>query len=399
MVETLDMVKQAFGRDAVILNTRTTEAGSVLGRRRGVSIEITAARDATHLPGNLQLARVRPDVKRTEQTEGAVTLDSRAPKATDILAPSAIMKEVGSLKSLVNQLLDESRSAHFTNLPVGLVESYTKLVENAVTKRIARQLITGVRRKLSNDQIRDPAAVRAYLAEAIESMLPIAGPIKAAHTDKPTVVALVGPTGVGKTTTIGKLAANFRLRQNHKVGLITIDTYRIAAVEQLRTYAEIIDVPLEVVTSPAELERALTRMADLEYIFIDTAGRSQKDTPKIEELSRFFAVRRPDEVHLVLSGSGGERVLLSTIEAFSHIGIDRLIFTKLDEALGFGVMLACLDKTEARLSYVTTGQDVPDDIRVGEGKALARLIVGDQRSTWTSPVDSEFPGTKAELGV
>lgn len=380
MAEALGKVKRAFGRDAVILSTRTLSASVVFGRERRPMVEITAARDDVDLPGGAGGGTFRGSSERAEKTEGAVRVGARTPKCTDDRMPSAIMTEVGSLKSLVNQLLHETRSAHLGGLPDGLVESYTKLVENAVTERIARQLVTGARSELSEDQLRDPSAVRSYLATAVESMLPVAGPIQATQDGVPTVVALVGPTGVGKTTTIAKLAANFRLRENRKVGLITIDTYRIAAVEQLRTYAEIIDVPLEVVTSPAQLERALARMADRDYIFIDTAGRSQKDAAKLDELASFFALRRPDEVHLVLSGSCGEAVLLSTIEAFSDIGIDRIIFTKLDEAIGFGVMLACLDKTEARLSYVTTGQDVPDDIRVGEGGALARLIVGDERS-------------------
>lgn len=386
MAEALGKVKRAFGRDAVILSTRTLPASVVFGRERKPMVEITAAKDNVDLPGGAAGGTFRRNPGSEEKAEGAVRVGSRTSKSTpgkpvspDDRMSSAVMTEVGTLKSLVNQLLYETRSAHLGGLPDGLVESYTKLVENAVTERIARQLVTGARRHLSEDQLRDPSAVRSYLATAIESMLPVAGPIRAAQDGTPTVVALVGPTGVGKTTTIAKLAANFRLRENRKVGLITIDTYRIAAVEQLRTYAEIIDVPLEVVTSPAQLERALARMADRDYIFIDTAGRSQKDATKIDELASFFALQRPDEVHLVLSGSCGEPVLLSTIEAFSDIGIDRIIFTKLDEAIGFGVMLACLDKTEARLSYVTTGQDVPDDIRVGEGGALARLIVGDEK--------------------
>ena len=397
MAEALRKVKRAFGSDAVILSTRTLPASSVFGRERRAMVEITATEENADLPRSLTRGRFRRTPEAEIGTEGAVKMGSGTPNSRIDRMPSAIMTEVGSLKSLVNQLLYETRSAHLGGLPDGLVESYTKLVENAVSERIARQLVTEARRQLSEDKLRDPSALRAYLAKAIESMLPVAGPIQTAQEGTPTVVALVGPTGVGKTTTIAKLAANFRLRENRTVGLITIDTYRIAAVEQLRTYAEIIDVPLEVVTSPAELERALARMADRDFIFIDTAGRSQKDSAKIDELASFFAVRRPDEVHLVLSGSYGERVLLSTIEAFSRVGIDRIIFTKLDEAIGFGVMLSCLDKTEARLSYVTTGQDVPDDIRVGEGGALASLIVGDQKLT--NPAETRAAPNRSNAAV
>jgi flagellar biosynthesis protein FlhF len=192
------------------------------------------------------------------------------------------------------------------------------------------------------------------------------------------VIALIGPTGVGKTTTIAKLAANLCLREEQKVGLITIDTYRIAAVEQLKTYAVIIDVPLEVVFSPSQLEQAVRRMNDRDVILIDTAGRSQRDGERIKELRAYFGAVEPDEVHLVLAGTCGERVLTETIQQFRELGVNRVIFTKLDEAIGFGVILACIQKAEAKLSYVTTGQDVPDDIHVGEGGTLARWILGER---------------------
>jgi len=176
---------------------------------------------------------------------------------------------------------------------------------------------------------------------------------------------------------VAKLAAILCLREKRKVGLITIDTYRIAAVEQLKTYAQIIDVPLEVAMSPSQLRDAVTGMSDRDCILIDTAGRSQRDDMKIKELRGFFNIVRPHEVHLVLSSTSSENVLAEAIERFKQIGIDRLIFTKLDEALGFGVILSCLEKADARLSYLTTGQDVPDDIEVGQGASLARLILGE----------------------
>jgi len=218
-------------------------------------------------------------------------------------------------------------------------------------------------------------------------MLPAAGPIRVRDTGKPFIVALVGPTGVGKTTTIAKLAANFCLREGRKVGLITLDTYRIAAVDQLKTYAQIIDVPLEVAMSPEQLKEAVGQMTDRDIILIDTAGRGQRDASKINDLRAFFAAVKPNEVHLVLSATCGEGVLTETIHRFNDVGVDRMIFTKLDEAVGFGVILNCLQKVKAQLSYVTTGQDVPNDIEVGEGREIAGLILGKRESkTGLQPV-------------
>jgi flagellar biosynthesis protein FlhF len=297
-------------------------------------------------------------------------------QASDLTPPSqSILAEVGAVKSLVHELVRQSRRKDAGRRPASLHDDYLTLVQNAVADELADSLVEQVAATLSAAELENPRTVRNQLVSAISAMLPSAGPIRLGSAGRPTVVALVGPTGVGKTTTVAKLAANFSLRENRKVGLITIDTYRIAAVEQLRTYAHIIDLPLEVATSPEELKTAASRLADRDCILIDTAGRGQRDDMKIRELRGFFAVLKPHEVHLVLSSVCAERVLLETVERFSGIGIDRLIFTKLDEAVGFGVVLRCLEKAKAKLSYVTCGQDVPEDIEVGRPERLARLVL------------------------
>ncbi len=252
-----------------------------------------------------------------------------------------------------------------------------RLVQGRVAEGVARQLVAEVARELGETELRDPAAVRRRMAEYLESMLPVAGPIQLADRSGPTIIALVGPTGVGKTTTIAKLAANSHLRQHRKVGLITVDTYRIAAVEQLRTYAQIIDIPLEVVPTPGELPAAIDRLRDRDIILIDTAGRSQNDALRVNELKCYLDQAKPHEVHLVLSSTSSQQVVDQVLERFSGLGVNRVIFTKLDEAIGFGVILTSLQKAGTRLSYVTTGQDVPDDIEVGQASKVADLILGD----------------------
>jgi flagellar biosynthesis protein FlhF len=189
-------------------------------------------------------------------------------------------------------------------------------------------------------------------------------------------VALVGPTGVGKTTTVAKLAANFKLAHGFRPGLVTVDTYRIAAVEQLRTYAEIINLPLAVANAPGEMRRAIDELGDVDLVLIDTAGRSPRDEVKIRELADFLAEAQPDEVHLVLSAVAGERSLRAAVERFALVRADRLILTKLDEADGLGGVLAVLGQADRPVSYLTTGQAVPDDIEPADRRRLARLILG-----------------------
>ena len=188
-------------------------------------------------------------------------------------------------------------------------------------------------------------------------------------------MALVGPTGVGKTTTIAKLAANYRLKEKRSVGLITVDTYRIAAVEQLRTYADIIDLPMQVVSTPREMREAVRRLEGLDLVLMDTAGRSPRDEIRIQELRSLLTEAAADEVHLVLSSVTAARTLEQTARQFSAVGTTRLTITKLDEATGLGNLLPLLRTSGLPLSYMTNGQNVPDDIETADPRRLSRLLL------------------------
>jgi flagellar biosynthesis protein FlhF len=192
---------------------------------------------------------------------------------------------------------------------------------------------------------------------------------------RPHVVALIGPTGVGKTTTIAKLAAAARFRDGHAVGLVTTDSFRMAAVDQLRSYAEILQVPLEVVIEPEEMKDALGRLNSCDVILIDSAGRSRQDTERLDVLRRFLTSASPDETHLVLSTTSGERTMLHDAEVFSSLGADRVVLTKLDETDEFGVVLNVINRLGTRISFVTTGQEVPDDIERGGADRIARMLL------------------------
>jgi flagellar biosynthesis protein FlhF len=193
----------------------------------------------------------------------------------------------------------------------------------------------------------------------------------------PRVVVLVGPTGVGKTTTIAKLAARARLGGGQQVALITLDTFRIAAVDQLQKYAQIIGVPLAVASDPVEFRTAVAAFAKdgVETVFVDSAGRSQRDELKMTELKEFLRVLPGVEVHLVLSTTTGSRTLRSVAERFGGAGFQRVILTKLDESASFGGILEALVAIGKPVSFLTDGQNVPDDLMISDPERLADLVL------------------------
>lgn len=306
-----------------------------------------------------------------------------APVASDA---DQLAEEMRSMKRMVAKMMTQQQHERAqVDMPEKLFDQYLALLEQEVAEELAGEIVAQVRQGLNAAELEDEEACRKAVMAAVAGLLPMdrmaerrsADGSEARVDNRPRTIALVGPTGVGKTTTIAKLAATFKLKQHKQVGLITMDTYRIAAVDQLKTYANIIGVPLHVVTAPAQMTEAVRECGDCDVVLIDTAGRSQRDDPRLAELCAFLEAADPHETHLVLSSTCTQRVLEDTIERFSKIRTDQIIFTKLDEAVTLGVVLNVLRKVEKRLSYVTTGQEVPHQIEPGHPDRLAALLLGE----------------------
>jgi flagellar biosynthesis protein FlhF len=381
MSEALALVRRELGPDAAVLHTREVQKkrlfGLVSGRRM---IEVTASR-GVNVPSRLKAKEpaesasakkiASPAYARPHEYTPPEVHDS--PRQQTVALPG-VHEQISELQTMVKELCRRSKTGRGGDLPEELFALFTKLIDADLGEDLAQELVERLRRE-SRGKLGNSAMLQARIAHMIEADINAAGPI-AITPGRCRVAALVGPTGVGKTTTIAKLAANYRLKDKRRVGLITVDTYRIAAVEQLRTYANIIDLPMQVVSTPKEMHEAVRQMAGMDLVLIDTAGRSPKDEIRLQELKAFINEASADEVHLVLSSVAASRTLQQTAERFATVGATALILTKLDEANGLGNLLPVLRSSRMPVSYLTNGQNVPDDIEIADSPRLAKLILG-----------------------
>jgi flagellar biosynthesis protein FlhF len=379
MQEALSLVRHDLGPEASVLHTREVRSGGLLGwMNRTRQIEVVASANVavpSRLPARDRtletLVAAMPAMARRPGKEPL----RRRPSFEGIDAGPDLHAQLAELHEKVEELCRRTRDPARPELSESLFALFTDLIEADICEELARQLVERVRVQVIDHESHDSLVLKSRLAEMVEGDIPVAGPICTSPGQR-RLVALVGPTGVGKTTTIAKLAANFRLREKLRVGLITVDTYRIAAVEQLRTYADIIDLPMEIVATPREMHQAVARMSDLDLILMDTAGRSPRDEIKLQELKAMLAEAAPDEVHLVLSSVASATSLAKTAEQFSGVGTTALVLTKLDEAASLGNLLPLVHSSRLPLSYLTHGQNVPDDIAPACSSRLARVVLG-----------------------
>lgn len=384
MRDALELVRRELGPSAAVLHTREVNGGPLRRLVFGRKYEV-AASAGVNVPSRLPEAVAETAVSvggNAEFSGGGFGLAADANGAIDDYRARyrddfrrQVAGQLGELHAMVEKLCEHAASAPAHDLPEAVFRTFTDLIDADVDETIAREWVDEIRHDADARTIADAALMKVRVIELLENEIKIAGPI-ASEPGRCRVVALVGPTGVGKTTTIAKLAANYRLREKRRVGLITVDTYRVAAVEQLRTYADIIDLPMEVVATPREMREAVARMSHLDLVLMDTAGRSPRDEVKIQELKSMLTEAEPDEVHLVLSSAAGAKSLVSTAEKFAGVGTTALVLTKLDEAHSLGHLVSLVRECRLPVSYLTDGQNVPDDIQVAQRGAMAERLLG-----------------------
>ena len=364
MKEALALVKRDLGEDAIILKSRKIIRGGIFSFIAKEQIEITAAVD-----------RDLPETSRINQGKPVKPADNeRRSGLKDKYLLLDIRDDVEKIESSVNEIGQQLKYDIPPGLPNELRNLYVTMVNNGVDKEIAGNAVGEVYSELTGDDLENPAVVGMEVQKKLRKMFTVSGPLSL-DGNKPTVLALIGPTGGGKTTTIAKIAAQHKFFMGKKVALISADTYRMAAIEQIRTFARISSLPLEIVYTPEDMRPAIDKHRDKDLIIIDTAGRSHRDKEKMRELGAFMEAADPTQIHLTLSASTQYSDLLDIVDRFRIVPSDYILITKLDETSNFGNILNLMYHRPKPISYLTVGQNVPDDISLADIAGLARMAL------------------------
>jgi len=379
--EAIMLAKEELGKDAVVMNIKTISPKGIYRLFKKPLVEITAAIDENLIyrnERNTAKKRNFPDIIYEDEQ------DRTEPENDAMLKTSAIEEKLNNLQSLLEkqicakeELEKENGKSKPINKNLACIQLiYNQLVINEVDEKYANQIINEIEGIFKKDASMDNILSGVYQ----KIVLKLGQPKEITPAQNtPKYIFFIGPTGVGKTTTIAKIASRFKLDEKEKIAFITADTYRIAAVEQLRTYANILGVPLKVVYNEEDIKESRKEFSDYDLIFVDTAGRSHRNKEHRDDLVKLIdAVPKEErEIYLVLSATTKYKDLIAITEVYKEITDYNLIFTKLDETTYVGNILNIRMLTNAPLSYATFGQDVPDDIeRINPQDIAKRLLRG-----------------------
>lgn len=423
--EALMLVRHELGPEASVIQTREI-SGKFFGWLGKPQIEVQASRDAQVMrrladvpagpqdafnsPAGTAVAELSPQFAGRSDSRGDARSDGRGQVRVDDRFDMT-EEDAGNANELLNYADDEhdshddargvsasetrvsSSTPNAIRTPTAfespggapnyltpaMFEVFTEMLDADVDPDAARLMLQEVALHCTPAQLNDPWLIKGRLCQIIQQRIRVSGPIDV-HSGVQQIVALVGPTGVGKTTTLAKLAAGFHFDQGIQVGMITLDTFRMGAVDQLQKYADLLGAACEVVASPDQMIPAIYRLRHSPLILIDTAGRSPRDQSQLKVLSEFLQAAEPTQTHLVLSAASSPAHAELAMEQFRQLSPTHLLLTKLDEALCLGSWYGPLAAGQWPLSYLTTGQRVPEDIVTANSRRVASMILGQVRT-------------------
>ena len=394
--EALLKVKNELGPEAVILKTEKKQKNFL--NKKKVYYEITAALDEKLFvgPENKQTVTEKPATYNREKVMAKIEGKETAPKTPVAVTPArevnkqinetkvvpvdsdfrTLKKEIREMIKNVGEMKTSLDHMDLDQIPVEFLDVYKGLLENDFDEDLSRELIRKLGQIVSITKRTELEFTKKVLGKIIANRITVAPEIEI-KPGRPTVIMLVGPTGVGKTTTIAKLSGIYKYEKHLDVGIISTDAQRMGAVEQMSSFCEAADIPLETVFSPEDFKTSLKNLSGNDVIFVDTAGSTKSDPESWNDLNEIVAQIEPDQVHLVLSSNVRTKDLKLACKNYSQLGATNIIFTKLDESLSLGNIYNIGADVNMPVSYLCNGQKIPDNILKADSEEISRMILED----------------------
>lgn len=376
MQDALAKIKKELGPDAMIISSKQVRSKSGLfGFLSPKVYEVIAEYDPVKMQKPREIKVPKPDIRplKSEKIDSAI-------KQAQLVEKKQEKRTMEELDNKIDQLSDiiQNFSTKFEHIKKDVTYDYVpsvenilmRLVEKDVDEEYAHDICSRISELMEKKNVSHIEALDHLLREIIGDVAQIEP-----NKFERKIVMIVGPTGVGKTTTLVKLASYFVVKQELKVGIINTDVYRVAAQEQLKTYAKILNVPMATVYKPSEIKTALKEFEEMDLVFVDTAGKVSDDKEYQEDVKAFIEEGSVDEIYLALSGSSSSKILKDTINNYAFLKKHNIIVTKMDEGISNGVLINIKMMSGRPLSYVTVGQSVPDDIQKVDVSAIISDMV------------------------
>lgn len=406
--EALQQIKKDLGPDAIIVSTKQVKEGGSFGLFGKSMLEVTAARDETakkkapppppkkveepapqkvldslenKVSSRTSMFRTQEEAQRMllpireeiqELKDMILSMENRPAPASPVA--SQLQQEVTEVRHMVQALAAQSNQLRDDDLPENLVVLFQQMVFNGLEEKFAKRLIQEAQKSIPAKELENFAYVKIFIARMLMKIVKVSQGIPK-QSNRTKIISLIGPTGVGKTTTTAKIASEQVLKYKRKVALITVDTFRIGAVEQLRSYAKIMNIPLEVVGNKVELGQTVQKYADYDLILLDTGGRSQRDDAQMFELRELLESLPQLENFLVLSATTKDHEMSEITRKFGELSIHGMVFTKLDESSTYGCIFNHAIRFKKPVAFLTTGQKVPEDIEMATKERLVDLLL------------------------